>query len=144
MAITWTLSTYTGSSWSAATSIPAIGINEIDEEVASTASFEILADGSEARLIPETKYRLSELKLTIPRSKATNTVIQQLLGYIKNDTGIKLTAPNGYTYEGYLTTANKHWLLENKETQRYMPSFTVKLYDVDSNGVIISGTGFSL
>lgn len=142
--ITWTLYTYTGSAWSLGTSIPAVGINEIDEEVNSNMSFETLADGSEARFIPETKYKLSELKLTIPRSKATNEVIQQLLGYIKNDTGLKITAPNGYTYEGYLTMANKHWLLENKETQRYMPSFTLKLYDVDSNGVIISGTGFSL
>jgi len=140
----WTLYKYTGSSWTLETSIPAVGINEIDEEVNSTATFETLADGSEVRLAPETRYRLSELKLTIPRSKATNAVIQQLLGYIKNNTGVKFTAPNGYTYEGYLTTANKHWLLENKETQRYMPTFTVKLFDVDSNGVIISGTGFSL
>ncbi len=144
MSILWILYKYTGSSWTLETSIPAVGINEIDEEVNSTATFETLVDGSVARLAPEVRYQLSELKLTIPRSKATNAVIQQLLGYIKNNTGIKVTAPNGYTYEGYLTAGNKHWLLENKETQRYMPTFTLKLFDVDSNGVIISGTGFSL
>ena len=144
MSITWALYKWTGSSWTTETSIPCVGINEIDEEVTSNASFETLADGSEVRLSPETKYRLGELKLTIPRSKATNAVIQQLLGYIKNDTGLKMTATNGYTYEGYLTMGNKHWLLENRETQRYIPSFSLKLYDVDSNGVIISGTGFSL
>jgi len=141
---TWPLYRWTGSSWTAETSIPAVGINEIAEDVTSTATYEVLADGSEARLAPETRYRLDEIQLTIPRSKATITVIQQLLGYIKNNDGIKMTAPNGYTYEGYLSSAVKRWMLKQSETQKYIPTFTLKLFDVDSNGVIISGTGFSL
>jgi hypothetical protein len=144
MTITWSLWKYTGSSWSTETAIPCVGINEITEDVVSTASFESLVDGSMVRLAPETRYTLGELKLTIPRSKATNAVIQQLLGYIKNNTGIKMTAPNGYTYEGYLTSGSKRWLLKQSETQKYIPDFTLKLFDVDSNGVIVSGTGFSL
>ena len=140
----WLLYKWTGSSWTQETSIPAVGINEVVEEVSSTSTFEILADGSEARMTPEVKYRVTDLKLTIPRSKPTNTVIQQMLGYIKNSTGLKMTAPNGYTYEGYLTTSAKRWVLENRSTQRYIPDFSLKLFDVDSNGVIVSGTGFSL
>jgi len=144
MGILWTLWKYTGSSWSSETAIPCVGLNEITEEVTSTASFESLADGSIARLAPETRYTLGEIKLTIPRSKATNAVIQQMLGYIKNNTGLKMTAPNGYTYEGYLTVGSKRCLLKQSETQKYIPDFTLKLFDVDSNGVIVSGTGFSL
>ena len=142
--ITWNLYRWTGSSWATETSIPCVGINEITEDVTCTATYEVLADGSEARLAPETRYRLGELQLTIPRSKATNAVIQQLLVYIKNNDGIKMTAPNGYTYEGYLSAGAKRWLLKQSETQKYIPTFTLKLFDVDSNGVIVSGTGFSL
>ena len=144
MTIIWDVHKWTGSVWTTETSLPCVGINEITEDVNCTAMYEVLADGSEARLAPETRYRLGELQLTIPRSKATAAVMGQMMDYIKNNTGLKLKAPNGYTYTGYLSAGSRRWLLKQSETQRYIPSFTLKLYDVSSIGYIISGTSIQL
>jgi hypothetical protein len=140
----WNVSIYNGSSWASDGTIPAVGINEITDTVESTVSLIDLADGSQARLIPERKYKTGAITLTIPRSLATDAVINKFRVYAVNNTGLKLTTHSGFTYKGYIESFDNRWLLENKETQRYIPSINFRLFDIDGTGVIISGTTFAL
>lgn len=147
--ITWDVSTWNGSSWVSDGTIPSPGLTEIDEPLNSTSEIVILADGSEAKITPETKYRMGSLIMNFSRFDITNTAREKFLNYAKNNTGLKLspglTGPYTF-YEGYIDMASTRWLLERGRGSsiRQAQEIRLKLLDIDSNGVIISGTSMAL
>ena len=146
--VTWTVHTWNGSSWDADGTIPSPGMTEIDEPLKSTTDIVILADGSEAKITPETKYRLESMTMSFSRFDITTAVKNKLFNYAKNNTGLKLTPglTGPYTYyEGYIDTASTRWLLESgRDNIRLQTQINFKLFDIDADGVIISGTDMAL
>ena len=154
---TWNVSIWNGSSWVADGTIPSPGITPIEEPLKGTTEIIKLADGSEAKVTPETKYNLGSMTLTFSRfdllssgtDSSYSTIKNKLLNYAKNGTGLKLfpglVGPYDY-YEGYLDTSSTRWLLERGHGNeiRMQQQVKLKLFDIDADGVIISGTDIAL
>lgn len=136
----WDIKYYdTGAStWVADTKIPRAGLQEFSRTKETSIEFVELADASEAKLSSETKSKWRDITLVFPKQVVTETVKDQLLGYINNEKGIQITIPiltgsSSYTekvIEGYATSYEENWILDKKNNQKFVIKLNVKEFDV--------------
>ena len=126
--------------WLQDTQIPRAGLDNFSRAKDSTITFVTLVDGSEAKVSNETKSKWSDLTLTFPKQVMTTAVRNQLLTYIDNEWGVRITIPvstgaSSYTetqIEGYMTRHVEEWPVGDKE-QEYVLKVDLHEFNVDGS-----------
>lgn len=130
----------TGSSaWLSDTKIPRAGLQEFARTKEASIEFIELADASEAKLSSETKSKWRDIALVFPKQVITETVKDQLLGYIDDEKAVRINIPiitgaSSYTekiIEGYATSYEEDWILDQKNNQHFVIKLLIHEFDVE-------------
>ena len=126
------------------TAIPRPGVDPFNLEYQSQAIYQVLADGTVARIVQDRKANLQSLEWrwsyprTIPTSVLDN-LYNQLKEYERLDQGVRITMHTGDTLKGYFVNVRKVWKLQGA-TQTYEILSTFQSFDVNAAGFIMTGS----
>lgn len=121
---TWTISVKSGSVWGVNGTIARPNENfKINKS--STQSSIMLADGSQAFMLPSTKSL--DTPLTFIWYNDTGTIKTQVEGYVTNGSNLKITDHNSDIYYGRFTGVGVNWI----------KGFSTNKYDLQAAFVIM-------
>jgi len=123
----WNIYTYDSSNdtWIADGQIPAPN-NTLTLGLSSTLQKIDLADGDEAIISPEVKYKKSNITFTWVSSGENDlsSLITKIENYIQNHTKIKIVDSQSTEHIGYFTNIRKNWIVGVSTTFDVEADFT--------------------
>lgn len=123
------------------TKIPRPSVDPYEINVESQATYQVLADGTQARLIPDVKHNILqpiEFRWSYPKSFATvvDNLFQQLKEYERMDQGVELTLHTDDKIKGFFRNVRAQWLLQGAvQTRSVFAAFQPMTVD-DTNYVM--------
>jgi len=132
----WTTEKYNTATaaWDTEDKLPA-GTLQFTEPVRSTMQELFLHDGSRALMTPSTKFIRENIMITWHQkvAAAVSRMVAQLVGYVENHNGIRITLGTGDKIAGYVIRFEKQWI-PGKSTQRFLLIAEILRFNIDSTG----------